>query len=185
MEKSTVAPVYGEALFSLALESGQLGERKKEVEWLQKAIKNNVNFTEFLAHPEISKKEKEKTAEGIFKEYLSKDTMGLFILIIQKGRGEELEGILEYFMEKESQYQHVGSGTITSAIPLRAEQKQQLEDKLIDLTEYKTLDIEYLVDKSLLGGFIVRVGNKVLDNSIKGKLSQVTGDLLNKGREIL
>lgn len=55
--------------------------------------------------------------------------------------------------------------------------KRKIEQKLLEVSEYETLSVDYEIDKSLLGGIVIRIGNQVLDNSIRAKLDAMTRDL--------
>lgn len=57
------------------------------------------------------------------------------------------------------------------------ETKKKIEQKLLEVSEYETLSVDYEIDKSLLGGIVIRIGNQVLDNSIRAKLDAMTRDL--------
>ena len=59
----------------------------------------------------------------------------------------------------------------------REKQKKKIEQKLLEVSEYETLSVDYEIDKSLLGGIVIRIGNQVLDNSIRAKLDAMTRDL--------
>lgn len=179
MAKSAVI-AYGDALFRLALEDGKLEERKNEVIWVQKVLEENKEFIRFLDYPQISKKRKVNTAECILENHISKDFMGLFLLLIRKGRNREIQEILVYFLEREREYRKVGMGSVLSAILLTDKQKKQIEEKLLDITDYKTISLQYIVDKSLIGGLIVQIGNKIVDNSIRGRLDRMTEELIKR-----
>lgn len=62
-------------------------------------------------------------------------------------------------------------------MPLSDEQREKIENKLLEVSEYETLSVDYQVDESLLGGIVIRIGNRVLDNSIRSKLDAMTRDL--------
>ena len=65
-----------------------------------------------------------------------------------------------------------------TAVELREEQKQALVKRLIETTKYETMEMNYATDSSLIGGMIVRIGDRVVDSSIKHKLNDLTRDLL-------
>ena len=67
---------------------------------------------------------------------------------------------------------------VTTAVELREEQKEVLVKRLIETTEYETMEMNYATDSSLIGGMIVRIGDRVVDSSIKQKLNNLTRDLL-------
>ena len=60
---------------------------------------------------------------------------------------------------------------------LAADKKQEVQRKLLETTSYKSLDIEYSVDSSLIGGMVIRIGDRVVDSSIKSKLDKLSHEL--------
>ena len=162
-----VANSYGEALFELALEKNALDDMLQEVVCIQNVIEENADFRKFLSHPQISKEEKISVVEKVFKEKASNDIVGLLVMIVKKDRYNEIDAIFDYFVKKVKEYNHVGVASVTSAIELSDTQKKKIVDRLIDLTDYKEFEISYTVDKNILGGLIIRIGDRVVDSSLK------------------
>ena len=67
---------------------------------------------------------------------------------------------------------------VTSAVLLSEEQKQRVEKRLLETTQYVDLEITYAVDESLLGGLVIRIGDRVVDSSIRTRLEEVKRDLM-------
>ena len=67
---------------------------------------------------------------------------------------------------------------MVSAIPLRDEQKNKIEQKLLETTHYETMEIDYKVEESSIGGLMIRIGDRVVDSTIRSKLSALTGSLM-------
>jgi F-type H+-transporting ATPase subunit delta len=58
-------------------------------------------------------------------------------------------------------------------------QKKLVEEKLIETTSYKEMEMNFTIDESLIGGLVIRIGDKVVDSSVKSKLSELTKHLMN------
>ena len=67
---------------------------------------------------------------------------------------------------------------MTSAVPLSEAQKEKIEARLLELTDNVAYDIHYSTDANLIGGMVIRIGDKVADSSIKTKLEMMTRDLM-------
>ena len=67
---------------------------------------------------------------------------------------------------------------VTSAIPLTGVQKQKVEQKLLQTTPYETMEIEYKVDAAKIGGLMIRIGDRVIDTSIKSRLEELRLQLM-------
>ena len=93
---------------------------------------------------------------------------------------EEREGeteVLDYFILRVKEYLHIGQAKVTSAIAIDDEMKQRIKDKLLSTTDYKEIEIEYETDPSLIGGMVIRIKDRIVDNSVKTKLQNITRDL--------
>lgn len=174
-----VSKTYGEALFDLALEDGTLSTIIDEVNVVKEAIDENPELLKLLSHPKINKEEKISVVENIFKGRVSDSLVGFLVIIVQKDRYGDLDGIFEYFTAKVREYKNIGVASVTSAVELTEEQKKQVEQKLLQTTEYSQFELSFTVDRSLIGGLVIRIGDRVVDSSIKTKLQVLAKDLRN------
>ncbi|HAB61897.1 MAG TPA: F0F1 ATP synthase subunit delta [Lachnospiraceae bacterium] len=174
-----VSKTYGEALFDLALEDGTLTTIIKEVNVVKEAMKKNPDLLKLLSHPKIKKEEKISVIENIFKGRVSDSLVGFLVIVVQKDRYDDLDGIFEYFVAKVREYKNIGVASITSAVELAEEQKKQIEQRLLQTTKYSQFELTFHVDKSLIGGLVIRIGDRVVDSSVKTKLQMLAKDLRN------
>ncbi len=172
-----VSKVYGDALFSLALEENQLDALWKEAAMMYEAVDGNPEFLAILCHPEMTMEKKLALLQDVFQKELSDNMMGLLDVLVKKGRIGEILSVLDYFMEQVMAYKKIGQVEVQTPMPLSEEQREKIENKLLEVSEYETLSVDYQVDESLLGGIVIRIGNRVLDNSIRSKLDAMTRDL--------
>ena len=172
-----ISKAYGEALFELAIEKNELESIAEQVNVLADAFAENPELIKLLSHPKISKEEKITVIESIFKGRMSDDIVGFLVIIVEKDRGSEIADILKLFQAKVREYKKIGVALVTSAIELSTEQKQKVEQKLLQQTDYESFEVEYKVDDSLIGGMIIRIGDRVVDSSIRSKLDNLTKEL--------
>ena len=104
--------------------------------------------------------------------------MGFLRIVIEKGRQSELEAIFSYFIAKVKEYKKIGLAHVTSAVELSDAQKKQIEARLLATTVYESLETEYTVDESLIGGLVIRIGDRVVDSSIKTRLYEMKKELM-------
>lgn len=173
-----VSKVYGDALFEAAMERDMLSPVYEEVQSLQTILMENADLVQFLNHPQIIKEEKLKVVENIFKGRVSDDLMGFLETVIEKGRQKELPKILDYFVNRVKEYKKIGIVTVTSAVELSAEQKAHTEAKLLETTAFVSLEVTYSVDPAILGGLVIRIGDRVVDSSIRTRLGEIRRDLM-------
>ena len=158
-----VSKVYGDALFEAAQETKCLDE----------------TFEQVLALQEIVKEEKIQTIDSIFRGRVSDDMMGFLTTVVEKGRQGDIPAIFEYFITTVKEYKKIGIAYVTSAVPLSEEQKAQVTERLLTTTRYVEFEMNYEVDPSLIGGMIIRIGDRVVDSSIKTQLYELKRQLLD------
>ena len=94
-----VSKVYGDALFELALEKQSVDVLYEEAKALREIFKNNGELMQLLNHPKISKEEKNAAVKAIFDGRVSDDMAGFLVLVVDKGRADELNAVLGYFFK--------------------------------------------------------------------------------------
>ena len=97
--------------------------------------------------------------------------------MVVKQRHNDITGALEYFTDRVREYKNIGRAYVTTAQPLSEEQKKAVTDKLLATTKYVEFEMNYNVDKSIIGGIIIRIGDRVFDSSIKSQLDNLTKQL--------
>ncbi len=170
---------YGNALFELALEEGKLDSLYEETEALIDILKENQELIKLLSHPQVSKDEKRKIVTDTFDGKVADELTGLIAMVVEKGHVNELISILNYFVKQVKKEKNIGVATVKSAIELNDSQKQAIEQRLIETTVYDSMEIDYSVDKSLIGGLVIRIEDRVVDSSIKTKLENMSRTLAN------
>lgn len=173
-----VKATYGDALFELAVEENKTDVLFEEAQAVLKVFVDNGELVKFLNHPKIETTKKQEVIENVFKEFVSGDMIGFLTLVVSKGRYNDIPDILSYFIDKVKEYKHIGVAYVTSASGLSDKQKSEIEAKLLKTTGYKSFDMNYQVDGELIGGMVIRIGDRVVDSSIKTKLSELTKELL-------
>lgn len=173
-----ISKTYGEALFELAVEENKTSLFLEEVKGLLAILRENKDLGQFMNHPKIPKEEKIQVIENIFKDRIDQELLGFLITIIEKDRYAEIEAILEYVIARIKEYLSIGTAYVTTAVPLKADEEKQIEERLLATTGYKTIECIYKVDASLIGGVIIRMGDRVVDSSIRTKLNKMERELL-------
>ncbi len=168
---------YGNALFELALEEGKIDGLYEEVQTLIQLLNENIDLIKILEHPRIDKDEKKKIIEDTFGNRVSDEITGLMVMVVEKEHISNILDILNYFIKLVKKQKNIGVASVTSAVDLSDSQKAAIEQKLIETTAYDTMEIEYSVDKSLIGGLVIRIEDRVVDSSIKTKLEKLSKTL--------
>jgi F-type H+-transporting ATPase subunit delta len=173
-----VSQTYANALFELAVEENTTRELLDEATALLSIIRENTEFGQFMNHPKIIKEDKITVVKNVFEGKVSKDLVGLIITVIEKDRYSDIEAILTEFIAKVKEYNDIGTAYITTAIALNDNEKNDIVTKLLATTKYKTIECIYNVDESLIGGMVIKMGDRVVDSSIRTKLEKLERQLL-------
>lgn len=172
-----ICATYGGALFELAVEENKVDSLYEEALAVVQSFYDNKELMGFLNHPKVDIAKKKQTIEDIYGKFMSKDMVGFLSLIVEKGRYNSIISIMEYFLERVKEYKKIGVAFVTSAKELSEAQKAAVLDKLLATTDYVEYEMNYQVDESLIGGLVIRVGDRVVDSSIKTKLSELKREL--------
>lgn len=81
-------------------------------------------------------------------------------------------------MAKVKEYKKIGVVYVTTAVQLTQSQKDDVEKRLLETTSYTKFEMNYTVDAGLIGGMVIRIGDRVVDSSIKSKLDAMSRELL-------
>lgn len=165
-----VDTTYGNALFELAVEENMMDSLFEEASGLIKILEDNQELIKLLNHPQIEKTEKKNIIENIFDGRISKELTGLMVMVVEKGHINSIVSILNYFIKQVKKAKNIGVASVTSAVSLTDSQKADIEKRLLETTHYASMEIEYKVDKTLIGGLVIRIEDRVVDSSIKTKL---------------
>jgi len=172
-----VSKTYSDALFDLALEKGCLDTLMDEASAVKDTFESNGELMTLLAHPKITKEEKIKVIESVFKGRVTDELTGLLCMLLEKGHAKEIPSVMEYFTDACKEYKHIGRATVTSAMALDDAHKRKIEQKLLDTTDYVSFEIDYKLDPALIGGIVIRIGDKVVDGSIRTRINNLTQSL--------
>lgn len=173
-----ISKTYGDALFELALEENAVDSLAEEVQMVLNVLDENEDLMKLLHHPKIVKEEKIKIIQDIFKGRVSDNLTGFLEIIVDKDRYNEIPSIFRFFLDLVKEYKNIGVAYVTTAVELKDAQKEELKKRLLETTKYETFEMHYQIDASLIGGMMIRIGDRVVDSSIKSKLEEMSRNLM-------
>ncbi len=164
-------------MFDLAIEQNSIDAWAEQVKTAELVFSENPEFLGLLTHPKITKEEKRSVVEQVFGGRFDDALTGLLTVIVEKGRCGDIPAVFGNFLDKVREYRKIGVATVVSATELTDAKKRQIEEKLLSQTDYESFEMQYSVDASLIGGMTIRIGDRVVDASIKSKLERMAGSL--------
>ncbi len=172
-----VSKVYGDALFEVAVESGRLDEIWEQTRAMQTALEENPELFALMRHPKIVKEEKVKIIESIFTGEVCAELVGLLRMIVEKDHFAQIGKVLAYFDDQVKEYKSIGTAYVTTAMELSDAQKAAVVKRLLETTKYVTFEMHYEVDSAIIGGMMIRIGDRVVDSTVRTKLYDLTREL--------
>ena len=172
-----VSKVYGDALFEAAREAGRMDDMYEEVLELQKLLQANEELQKMMENPKVIREDKENVIETVFRGRISDEIVELMKLMIAKGRYSNIGSVFDYFIGLAKEEKKIGIAYVTTAVELTDGQKDEIVRRLLETTRYESFEMNYAVDASLIGGMVIRIGDRVVDSSIKTKLYELSKSL--------
>ena len=173
-----VSKTYGSALFEVAMENRSLDATLEEVLFVKQTFLENEELSKFLLHPNIEKEEKVKVIENIYAGRVSDELTRLMTMLVLKGHQKDFLSVFDYVIAAIKEEKGIGIAYISSAVELKKEQKERIEQKLIETTKYQKIEGNYKVDPSLIGGLVIRVADTVVDSSLKTQIAELSKSLV-------
>lgn len=168
----TVASRYAKSLLDLAAEQGQLDAAKEDINGVISVLKSNSELLAVLKNPVISGDKKRDILASIFEGRVSPLIVSFFYILVKKGRAAILLDIAQEFLREYNLLKGIVNASVTSAVALSEKNLAALNE--IIATEVKAdVLLKNIVDTSLIGGFVIRVGDRQLDTSIAGRLNKL------------
>lgn len=172
-----ISKTYGEALYELAMEENIVDELLLEVQMVRKIFAEDTDFIRFMNHPQVTREEKADVIEHSLKGRVSDNLTGFIELIVEKGRFKSIDSIFAYFIDAVKEQKGIGIAYVSTPMALSEIQKSEISEKLLSTTRYNEMEMNYQIDVSLIGGMVIRIGDRVVDTSIKSKLYALTKNL--------
>ena len=168
MIKSQVGRRYSKAIFDIAEEKNQVKEIYELLNSAMVLYRTDKGFKNFIRNPLISNEEKKLVLNEIFGKDNS-DNLNILLYILDRGRINCIKYIVAEYLKIYYRKNRILDVRATFTKELTEEQKKKLIDKLSQKTG-KEINLEIKIDKNILGGGIIRIGDKIIDGSIRREL---------------
>ncbi len=172
MVSDEVVRGYAEALFRVVEAEGELDRVEDELFRFGKLLEENYDLKQALSDRSIDKDQRAKVLDDLLSDKVSPHTLGLLTFVVEQGRARQLPEILERLSALTAEARDSVVAEVRSAIPLDQEQREELAKALSEATG-KKVEVKVLVDPSVIGGIVAKVGETVIDGSIRRRLEQL------------
>ena len=179
MSNTIVAKRYANALFEIAKEKQTLGTTAEEARAVKGAILASPDLLAFLKHPKIGMAQKMQVLEEAFST-VSADTCNTLKLMVERQRTDEIAEMASELVELINEEQSVADAKAYTTRPLTDAEREAISSVFAPKVGKQSLRIENIVDSTLIGGLKLRIGNRIFDGSIQGKLNRLERQLLTQ-----
>lgn len=177
MSNQVVAKRYALALFELAKEQNKIDAIEAELLVVKEVMENNPKFLEVLTHPKLSPAQKKVLVGDAFSTLLPEVQNTLFLLL-ERNRITITVEMVQHYVELANESRNMAEATAYSVKPLTDDEKAALSSTFSKKVGKQSLRIINVIDPSLLGGVKIRIGNRIYDGSLNGKLERIQRELV-------
>jgi len=174
---SRAAIRYAKAIIETAVETGKADKVNDDMKSIATTVNSNTELKEFLSSPIITSEMKMNALTEVFAS-VQAETKSLFKLLQENKRFEILGAIAEKYNGLFDELQGIEVAKVTTAIPLAAELEAKVLEKVASISD-KKVTIENIVDPAIIGGFILRIGDKQYNASVANRLQELKREFSN------
>lgn len=172
MTRDELVHGYAEALFSVVRAEGELDRVEDELYRFGKLLETNHELKQALSDQSLDRAQRTKILEELLEDKVSPHTLGLLTFIVAQGRARQLRQILGEVSELAAEARNSVIAEVRSAIPLDDDQRTKLAEALSKATD-KKVEVKVLVDPTVVGGVVAKIGDTVIDGTIRRRLDQL------------
>lgn len=170
---------YAKALLDLAVEKEQLDEVYTDMLWLKSVCKSNPDFVNMLKSPVVPGDKKNKILKAIAGDRLGKMVTSFNSLLIQKAREASLPEIVNAFIVQYKEYKNIYIVKLTTAGSMDKGLKEAIVKQVKLIGGFENIELEEKIDNAIVGGFVLQVGDKLIDASIAYDLKTIAKQFEN------
>jgi len=165
-----VANRYAKALFEVAEERDSIDAIESQLHSVAEGLYEHEDLRRVLMHPQVSSDNKKELVNKLFEKQAGVEVLNLLKLLIDRKREAIIDEVLEAYTHMANKKRGILDVTITTAAALDEQEKKDFAERLGKALD-KKLSIHANVDKAIIGGILLRIGDRLFDGSIAGKLA--------------
>lgn len=172
MNNRSIARRYAQALFLSSQEKNLLDKVEEELKMVVKSIADSKELSNIISRDIISPDEKKALLVKLFGDKISSQTMSFIKLVIDKRRERYLQDMLVEYISLANTARNMLEAEVRTAVELSPQQEENIKKGLSDFTG-KDVRLKVKPDPSLLGGVVIKIGDKVYDGSARQRLQSL------------
>lgn len=172
MSRHAVASRYAKSLLDLSIEQNKLDDIYNDIVAFKESLASRELLL-LLKSPIINSDKKISAFKAVFGDKFNELTLGFFELTMKKGREENLPDMANAFIAQYRDHNNISSAKVITATKLSTEKLEEIKSKILSFSDGDKVDITEEIDESLIGGFVIEIGDKIYDASVKHKLNKL------------
>lgn len=179
MPNPRLAARYAKSLIDLANEKNQIEPVYNDMQFLQALCKDSRDFLMLLRSPVVKADKKSAIVDAVTKGKISEITAAFTRLLINKGREANLPEVIVAFIDQYKQQKGIHTIKLTTAVPVTEEVKKQIIAQVQKQTNLNNIDLKATVNEDIIGGFVLEIGDTLVDASIVYDLNKIKSQFMN------
>lgn len=169
---------YAQAILSVAEAEGELDTTVDQLYAFGKELEREGRLREALIDPDLPVQNKRALVADVLGEGANPNVVNAIGLLLEQGRGRELADVLDALADLAAERRRHVVAEVRSAVPLDATQRQRLAEAL-SRASGRTVDVKVVVDPTVIGGVVARIGDEIFDGSVRTRLDDAREHLAN------
>jgi F-type H+-transporting ATPase subunit delta len=174
---SKVYEPYAQALLSLGQSNNIVNDLSNDVALISETLAGSSELTDFLGNPFVLDDVKKSAIGQLFEGKINPFTLSFLKLLVDRRRALCLPGICAEFKALVRKLNQAVLAEVTSTVELSDAQKQGISERVKNMTNAQSVDLQTTIDPDLIGGVIIKVGSQVIDASLRGQLRRISYQL--------
>jgi F-type H+-transporting ATPase subunit delta len=173
--RETAARRYAEAAFQIGRADDRLDAWEADLARVE-ALLAHAELRRMIEHPVVPFAAKERLLRSVAGDGIGAEPLSLVLLMIRRGRPRAIERMVAHFGELLRRERGIVLAEVRTALDLDPEQRAAVSERLAQLTGEK-VEMNEVVDESLIGGIAVRIGDRLYDASVRNRLERLRARL--------
>jgi F-type H+-transporting ATPase subunit delta len=174
---SKIATPYARALFDFSIEKNIMHQITADFQNLESFLDGSAELNEYLNNPIVNKVAKREVLTKALQSQINTETFKFLMILVDRNRINLLKSVISTYLELVYETASIKTIEVSTAFAFTNTQKDELIQKLKELTNAREIRLIITVDSSLIGGFLIKTESKIIDFTIKNQLQKLAKHL--------
>jgi len=177
MKETQLIRKYVTAIFEISKDKKNIDKSYEELLFVCNLINDNDELKQFISDTKVAQVAKKNVFKELFSNKVSEDVLTFLFLIFEKGRQSILPFLSDEFRSLMDADKGLKEAVVTSAIELDGKNRSKIEEYVSSIIK-SAYELKFDIDSNLIGGFLLRIEDKIYDRSVKGRLNSIKNEII-------